>query len=369
MHVLVVLPPAEISREVDLLRAMPDTRLTIVSDRSGWGADDEVVLPVRRLPVLGAERGSVAALAWYRGLGAPDIAADVVVSLELCSPGSRQATRLARRLRVPHGVVMFENLSDNLVYRLPPWRQMAAATARTADGFVGFTHMAGRHAVDRGASAARVAVVHPGVDLDLWSPRSGGRAPSNTVVFVGRLQRDMGADKGVEHIVDACDRLAGAVPDLKLVLIGDGPLRADLERRATAGSFLEVAGPLPHAEVARRMREEGRVFTIASNRTKKWAEQFGFALVEAMATGLPVVSTTSGAIPEVVPPWNPLVPERDVDGLVEGLGRALSPEGDDWGRRNRAHAEQRYDLRRQGLKLRGVLQELVDRSAPASLTE
>lgn len=368
MRVLLVLPPAEISREVEFFEAVPDTHLTVVSDRSGWGADDEIVLPVRRLPVAGAERASVAAIAWYSHLDRAEVRADVVISLELCSVGSRQASKIAHRVGGAHGVTMFENLSENLVYRLPPWRRMTSVTARSADGFIGFTKMSGDHAVDRGVPRDRLSVVSPGVDLKMWSPRSGGRATANTVAFVGRLQRDVGADKGVEQIVDACALLTGSIPDLKLLLIGDGPLRSRLERLSETTSFIEVAGPLHRSEVARRLREEARVFTIASNETAKWAEQFGFALVEAMATGLPIVATQSGAIPEVVPHWNPLVAERDVVGLASGLRRALGPEGDAWATQNRSFAEANYDLTRQGVRLRHALEAIVRRKRqPPSL--
>ncbi len=72
-----------------------------------------------------------------------------------------------------------------------------------------------------------------------------------------------------------------------------------------------------------------------------------------------VVSTTSGAIPEVVPGWNPLVGEGDVSAMAAGLVEALGPDGDDWGCRNRLVAVERYDTTSQALKLRAALDAIL----------
>jgi len=73
------------------------------------------------------------------------------------------------------------------------------------------------------------------------------------------------------------------------------------------------------------MMREARVLMLASKRAWKNEEQFGYALVEAMASGLPIVCTLSGAIPEVVPAWNCFADEGDIAGLARGLHAALGP--------------------------------------------
>jgi phosphatidyl-myo-inositol dimannoside synthase len=358
MRVLLCLPPARTSNEYDLVRAMPATDLTVVADSEKAPGDRTVVLPVRRLPLLGGHEGWTAAVAWLRGLSGLDgPAADVVVSLEAFSFGTAQAAKLARRRGVPHAVLVFETLTTMPLYRVPPWRPILRRTLGRADLFVCFSQKAADHLVAMGGPAARCAVVHPGVDTDLFRP-APALVGSPEVLFVGMLRANWGADKGVHDLVEACGRLAGEVDGLRLTMVGDGHLRPDLEAKAASVPWLRVLGRRPRAEVPGLLRD-GRVLVLPSKTTPKWEEQFGFVLVEAMASGLPVVATRSGVIPEVVPPWNPLVPEGDPAALADGIRRALGPEGDDWGRRNRAHVLERFDVNQQAKRLRDVLGDLV----------
>lgn len=365
MRVLLCLPPARISNELDLFRAMPDTELVVVADRAVEEADRQIVLPARRLPLLGGREGWTAAPAWLRGLPVLDPGpVDVIASLELLSFGSRQAAALARRMGVPHAVTVFETLADNPLYRLPAWRGNTKRTVASADAFVCFTRRAAAHAVTLGCPTDRCTVVHPGVDTERFRPAAGGLAAAPTVMFVGMLRADRGADKGVVEVVEAAGRLAPTLDGLKLRLVGEGPLEPELTRRARVTPFLEVLGRQPRHALP-RLLHDARVLVLASKRTAKWEEQFGFVLVEAMASGLPVVATRSGAIPEVVPEWNPLVGEGDVRALAEGISAALGPAGEEWGRRNRAHAMEHFDLQVQGRVLAERLAGL-SRRAPAT---
>jgi glycosyltransferase involved in cell wall biosynthesis len=107
-------------------------------------------------------------------------------------------------------------------------------------------------------------------------------------------------EKGVDVAIAACRR--ASVP---LVIAGDGPERAALEA-AARGADVRFAGAVGDDELA-RLRAGAGVAIVAS----RGAETFGLAAAEAMASGLPVAATRSGALPELVP------------------GRWLSPKNDD----------------------------------------
>src|SRR5262249_31509136 len=188
MRALVVLPPSKTSLELDLFRAMPDWDVEVVTG-AGFGPDDaDHHLRAVRVPYLGRPERWTAALAWHRGLSnAAAARVDVVVSFELHAPVSAQARRLARHLRVPHVVGIWETLPDNPLYKVPPWRSFLRGLRRSADLFVCFTERARRHSVSLGCAPERCAVVNPGVDLDQYRPRVGGLPDVGIMLFVGEL--------------------------------------------------------------------------------------------------------------------------------------------------------------------------------------
>jgi glycosyltransferase involved in cell wall biosynthesis len=164
-----------------------------------------------------------------------------------------------------------------------------------------------------------------GIDLDVFYPRRHEPAADGapfTVVYVGRLV----PEKGVNLLIDAVGALDGSC---RLVLIGGGPSRASLEARACERGLegcVQFAGALSPMELAEHLRRSD-VLVLPSLSTPVWKEQFGRALVEAMACGLPVVGSDSGAIPEVVGDAGLIFREGDVSALTGCLERlAASPE-------------------------------------------
>ncbi len=153
---------------------------------------------------------------------------------------------------------------------------------------------------DASALGARLGLVHP------------------VVGFVGRLV----PEKGVDLLVDALGPL-----DAQLLLVGDGPDRRALERRVAGWprGRAVFAGAVPHEAVPDYLAAVD-VLVLPSRTTSTWAEQFGHVLIEAMAAGVPVVGSSSAAIPEVVGDAGLLFPEGDAHALRARLGAILADE-------------------------------------------
>ena len=174
------------------------------------------------------------------------------------------------------------------------------------------------------------------------------------VGFVGRLVEQKG-------IADAIEAVASMGTDARLVLIGAGPMKAEIEQRAAARGMagrLEIVPGVPSKEMP-AIYNGLDVLVLPSRTRPNWKEQFGRALVEAMACEVPVVGSDSGEIPNVIGDAGLVFPEGDVAALTDDL-RRLQDSQDmrrDLGRRGRARvldrftqarvAEQTYQLYRQ----------------------
>jgi glycosyltransferase involved in cell wall biosynthesis len=152
--------------------------------------------------------------------------------------------------------------------------------------------------------------------------------------------------KGVDILIRAFAVVCEADPNAVLVIVGDGPERAKLEGLA------EQVG------VSRRTRflgERSDVPVLLSASVlfccpSVWGEAFGWVNAEAMACEVPIVSTTTGAIPEIVEHGKTglLVPPGDPDAMADAICELLaSPERREvMGKAGRRRAEQMFDLRR-----------------------
>ncbi len=157
-----------------------------------------------------------------------------------------------------------------------------------------------------------------GVDPDLFRPpdrpRSGGTL---RVGFVGRLVEE----KGGALLLDALAQLDGL---WQLDIIGDGPERGALEAQAKTLHIDDRVsfGTLPSIRMP-GFYQGIDALAVPSLTRENWKEQFGRVIIEAMACGVPVIGSDSGAIPEVIGDAGLVVPEGDVAALSSGLRRLM----------------------------------------------
>jgi glycosyltransferase involved in cell wall biosynthesis len=202
----------------------------------------------------------------------------------------------------------------------------------------------------------KVHVVHCGLDpsyLDGSSPVAP--VASRTLVCIGRLVEQ----KGPLLLVEAAGKLRDRGVDFDLVLVGDGPMRGEIERlieRLKLGDRVRLAGWMSKAEV-RQALIEARAMVLPS-----FAEGLPVVLMEALALGRPVITTYVAGIPELVKPgesgW--LVPPGSVEDLVEAMALALKATPEDlerMGRIGSASARSRHDAAIEAAKLAGLIQK------------
>jgi glycosyltransferase involved in cell wall biosynthesis len=171
-------------------------------------------------------------------------------------------------------------------------------------------------ALAKGFPAQKTFVHYTGVDTRFFQPKNNVlRLP--VVLFVGRLV----PEKGCSHLIQAMQMVQRHRGEAKLVMIGDGPLRAELEREAAARlTQYEFLGA-KSSDVVRDWMNWANVFCAPSV-----MEGFGMVCAEAQAMGLPVVGFETGGVPEAVAKGESglLVPCGDVQQLADSLIHVLS---------------------------------------------
>ena len=174
-----------------------------------------------------------------------------------------------------------------------------------------------RRLAENGFPAEKLLVHYTGIDTEFFRPAPHiHRSP--LVLFVGRLV----AKKGCHYLVRAMSRVQEVVPGAKLVVIGDGPLRQELQAQACAilKNFEFLGGQEPSA-VKGWMNRASVFCTPSIVAVSGDAEGFGMVFAEAQSMGLPVVSFASGGIPEAVAHQETgfLAKERDWEALAASL--------------------------------------------------
>jgi len=206
--------------------------------------------------------------------------------------------------------------------------------------------------IELGAPAEKIRVVPCGVDTRRFKLPEA-KAPGKVCLSVGRF-----VDKKAPQLtLLAFQRVAELDPDARLVMVGDGDLWQVTRSLAVAlglESKVEFPGDLSHEEVLRRM-QSADVF-VQHSVVPRFGPSAGdsegtpVAIMEALACGLPVVSTRHGGIPEVITHGTQglLVDEYDVAGMAQAMAELLaSPEKRKaMGEAGRARIEEAYSMER-----------------------
>jgi glycosyltransferase involved in cell wall biosynthesis len=205
-----------------------------------------------------------------------------------------------------------------------------------------------QHLVSEGFQPSQVDVVYNGIDPgpapsvdDRVRARARLGVPSEPFVIGTVARLDPVKDLGV--VIRA---MVSVAPDAAaiLVVIGDGPERAALERTASVCGVAERVIFLGHREDARELLPACDIYVNSSI-----FEGVSLTILEAMAAGLPVVATAVGGTPEIVgPETGVLVPARDPDSLARAMLSLMRnpPARETMGRAGRQAVESRFTLDR-----------------------
>jgi glycosyltransferase involved in cell wall biosynthesis len=240
----------------------------------------------------------------------------------------------------------------------PTWSRYALQRGRLMhEGtlFLAVSDALRKQAIGLGFPAARTRTHYNGVDLDRFQPGKRPREPG-TILHVGRLVEK----KGTADLIAALAGMSG----VRLIVIGEGPLRGQLQRQAGAlGVKAQFLGPQPVDEVAVWMRRATLLCAPSVTARDGDAEGLPNVIVEGAACGMPVVATRHSGISEAVvdSATGYLVGEHDRAGLAARIG-ALLESADlrrEMGFAARSLAMERFDRTRQAERLEAIYDEVA----------
>ena len=235
---------------------------------------------------------------------------NVVHTAETFTPYTHQAVQLRKQGKIAKLIcTCWETISHNneKFSRLRKWKSEAC---KYVDIFHTPTERAKQALIAEGVDPTKITVIPYGVDLARFTPHLPGvarKARRPVVLTVARLEKE----KGMETL----ERVASQLPQYDFQVIGNGTY-------APRGNNITI-GSVPYSQI-HRIYQRADLFFLPSITTPTWEEQYGMSQVEAMACGLPIVTTSSGGIPEVVGNAGIIVDEKNVDKMVKSIHDILS---------------------------------------------
>lgn len=218
-----------------------------------------------------------------------------------------------------------------------------------------------RKLVERGYPEEKIVVHHVGVDLEQFrSDPAVAREP--VVLFVGRLAEK----KGIPYLIRAMEQVQAKLPRIKLAIIGDGPMKAELHALAAAKlKNYEFLGLQP-SDVVRQWMNRATVLAVPSVTASNGdCEGLPTVIQEGMAMGVPIVATRHAGNCEAIADGESglTTDERDVDLLAAHVFR-LCTDGELWSNISanaRRAVESNLDIRKQTGKLEALYERILAR--------
>jgi glycosyltransferase involved in cell wall biosynthesis len=207
------------------------------------------------------------------------------------------------------------------MHKVPPFSRNVKEVLRQADVFIAYTNRSADYLRRLSVPEEKIRVVYPGVNLQRFYPSKESNHESVRILFVGGFT----GEKGLTVLLKAFASLCVNKPESELwICAKPRNLRERVLIEAYSRKYPVVAFDYVDHEKIPDIYRQCDVFCLPSFDKRKWGmrvweEEFGFALVEALASGLPIVASDCGAMREVVGNENLLVSQKSVKDLYLAL--------------------------------------------------
>ncbi|EPA9167945.1 glycosyltransferase [Enterobacter hormaechei] len=279
------------------------------------------------------------------------------------------ALKLAQKKGIPlvttlHGFDVTVSNKDLLASRSPAWINYLLHQHKVksqGDKFICVSDFIARQALQHGFPESKIIQHYIGIDVNKYQPRAK-EDDQGIILHVARLVEK----KGTAVLINAVKQVKLLNPDVKLVIIGEGPLLDGLKAQVTSlglDQTVTFTGALPHVDVMAWMRKASMLVLPSITAKTGDAEGLGMVLLEAAVTGVPVIGTQHGGIPEAIIDEQTgfLVKERDDKQLADRISYLSNNENIRFimGTNAREFVNQKFNLSQQTTKLGNIYQKLL----------
>ena len=199
---------------------------------------------------------------------------------------------------------------------------IAKWTFKSADKIICYTEKEKSMLKKQGIDSDKIVVIHNGIDTNVFTPDNREEI-SNRILWIGRFT----PGKGVEYLIDAFGILVKEYPNLKLVMVGKGPLKENIEQKIrdlNLSKSIFINDFVPNSKLPDIYRSSA-IFVLPSLN-----EGIPRTILEAMACSIPIVCTELPQLVDIVKGCGVVVPRRDSPALAESISKIISD-------RERAH--------------------------------
>ncbi|HRN69780.1 MAG TPA: glycosyltransferase family 4 protein [Candidatus Woesebacteria bacterium] len=233
-------------------------------------------------------------------------------------------------------------------------------TRDEVDVLIALTQKTKKALITEGADEKKIKVIGSGIDTKHFYPRKNKTNNKIRILFVGRFEEY----KGVFNVLHSAKELLTQKNDIPLEFIFVGKGSQEQKMKILAHT-LEIQKnvlftSVPYEKIADIYRSAD-IFVAPSIDTDTWQEQYGYMLLEAQASGLPIVTTKSGSIPEVVGDAAILVEQQNVKQLTTALTSFIHNQNlrKEYAKKSRTRAETVHDSRVIAQKIADVYTSLL----------
>lgn len=270
--------------------------------------------------------------------------------------------KLKKILNIPM-VTTFYGYDVSMIPRIPYWKKRYIQLFHESELFLTEGSHMKEKLIEIGCPEDKIIVQHLGVDIKKFrfSLRMPPEDGSITILIAGSFKEK----KGILYAIKAFSKVKESHPNIKLRILGDGPMRDQIEsliKESGISDSVTLLGYQSHS-VFINEAANAHIFMLPSITAQDGDTEGGapIAIIEAQASGLPVISSYHADIPEVVVDGKSalLAPEKDVETLAEHL-EYLVERPEVWemmGRSGRKHVEEEYNLMTQVEKLEKIYEK------------